>query len=785
MKHIIYIFTLLLLMALPTAAQPPMRQATNEVGTNGRSGGDRHGMSSSGDEQHGTNRLSWGRDTTSTRGEREIPIGIFQWRIDPILGTVIPSENNDTVVHLYSSYNNTAGYNGEYSYLGNVASPRLSRIYLNRDNDEAPFLFLTPFSFAQPGLRKLLFSNTLCPITNLSYHSVGNSQNGEDRVRAYFATNINKISGYGLKLDYIYGRGYYNSSQTSNFGADFFGYYRGERYEMHAWVGANHQKIAENGGIEDDRYIHDPQSFPQKYKTNDIPVMLTDAYNRNESQNYHLTHRYNMGFYKELPVPDSLKPQMPSDSELLLGLKDSIRQVLDKDSLQRTHVLDSLHIKWKSSQVVPTEFVTVSSIIHTLSISNLSHMHYEGTQIPQNYYTHNYYGMTDKLKDRTDGLRIRNTLGLAMREGFKKWVKMGITAYAAHEYENYSMPYLLYGPGAPDGLSSLTAVGLKQDGLRWDEAGNFIAPDSLATKHFSEQHFMVGGEISKHDGKVLHYTVNGEICLLGDDIGDFNVDGTGDLNVPLGKKDTLSIEAHAFIKNQTPDFYLEHYHSRSTWWDSDLKPVFRTRIEGTISNPRSHTALRFGVENLKNYAYLGVQKTLLNGKNPESLNNTDYSHNIRSLQHNGNIQVLSATLKQDFKLGPLNWENEVTYQTTSEPDILPLPAVNVYSNLYLLFHIAKVMRVEIGGDIRFFTRYYAPDYAPSVGQFAIQDTANPRIKIGNYPIINGYVNAHLKHCRLYFAVNHANAGTGRMFLAPHYPINPLTLHWGVSWNFFN
>ncbi|MBQ3909379.1 MAG: hypothetical protein II746_09295, partial [Bacteroidaceae bacterium] len=59
------------------------------------------------------------------------------------------------------------------------------------------------------------------------------------------------------------------------------------------------------------------------------------------------------------------------------------------------------------------------------------------------------------------------------------------------------------------------------------------------------------------------------------------------------------------------------------------------------------------------------------------------------------------------------------------------------------------------------------------------------IKIGNYPIVNVYANMHLKHCRLYLTVNHVNEGDGHAFWAPHYPIDPLTFHFGVSWNFFN
>jgi hypothetical protein len=164
---------------------------------------------------------------------------------------------------------------------------------------------------------------------------------------------------------------------------------------------------------------------------------------------------------------------------------------------------------------------------------------------------------------------------------------------------------------------------------------------------------------------------------------------------------------------------------------------------------------------------------------------TDYTHDVEVRQHTGNVQVFSATLGQDFKLGPLGWENELTYQKSSNQTVLPLPKLSLYTNLYLLFHISKILRVQVGGDMRFFTSYYAPDYAPGVSQFAVQDASFARVKVGNYPIINAYVNLHLKHCRLYLAMNHVNQGSGRYYWAPHYPVDPRTFHFGVSWNFFN
>ena len=136
------------------------------------------------------NRTTWGRDTTRHKGEKDIPIGQFQWVVEPRLGTIIDAENNDTTVHNFQNWNATDGYAGEYNYLANIGSPRLNRLYFNRETSDE-FIFLQPFSFFRGSLKDFRFTNTKSPITNLAYHSCGSGQEGEVLVRAYFATNIN------------------------------------------------------------------------------------------------------------------------------------------------------------------------------------------------------------------------------------------------------------------------------------------------------------------------------------------------------------------------------------------------------------------------------------------------------------------------------------------------------------------------------------------------------------------------------------------------------------------
>jgi hypothetical protein len=185
------------------------------------------------------------------------------------------------------------------------------------------------------------------------------------------------------------------------------------------------------------------------------------------------------------------------------------------------------------------------------------------------------------------------------------------------------------------------------------------------------------------------------------------------------------------------------------------------------------------IDEIQNYTYLGMSY--------------NYSDNGRTALSTGvyqeaaNINVLTLQLKQDFTLGPLNWDNIVTYQNASMKSVLPLPTLNIFSNLYLKFKIARVLSVELGGCMTFFTAYEAPDYLPQMSLFAMQTNGASKVKIGDYPFFDVYANMHLKRARFFIAMNHVNASSGSKdyFLTPHYPTNTRVLRVGVSWNFYN
>ena len=167
----------------------------------------------------------WNNDTDTVKTEN-VPIGLYVWKINPRFGDIIKAEP-DTLPHLFQNEAFTGGTTGHYNYTGNLGSPRNSRILSdNLERTFSPqFIFAKPYDYFLTPISDLLFTNTKSPITNITYHECGNKQNGEDRIRALFATNAGKRFGAGFKLDYLYGRGYYQSQSTAHFNGTLFASY--------------------------------------------------------------------------------------------------------------------------------------------------------------------------------------------------------------------------------------------------------------------------------------------------------------------------------------------------------------------------------------------------------------------------------------------------------------------------------------------------------------------------------------------------------------------------------
>ena len=718
------------------------------------------------------------------KNEKEIPEGIKVWTIDSRFGDRKPALP-DTLSHMFMNTVFTTGLRGEYNTTGNLGAPRINRIFTDRQN-EGQFIFTQPFDFFITPIGQFHFTNTLSPFTNITYNTAGNRLNGEDHLTTKFGVNAGKKLGVGFKFDYLYGRGYYQDQSTAHFNYTMYGSYIGDHYQAHLLLSTNHQKVTENGGITNDNYIIHPESYSDKYTTSEIPTVLSQNWNRNDNQHIFFTHRYNLGFSRKVPMTaDEIKAKKfamaskkdnesskqeketsrnnkkdepiegrPDNAKIMGTEPDGQKKTNDRLALDK-HTADSLlsieNKKQADSMWMKKEFVPVTSFIHTIQFDNYRRI-YQAYNTPSNYYANNYnvqeYLSGDSIYDKTRYYSLKNTFALSLLEGFNKWAKAGLKAFITSDLRHFTLP---------------NATGI----------------DS-----YNEHNLSIGAQLSKTQGKLLHYDAIAETWLTGSDAGQMKLDVNADLNFKLFG-DTLTLSANGFLYRLNPTFYYRHFHSRHAWWDNNnLSKIIHSRIQGILNYQKTRTTLRVEIDEIKNYTYFASSYN--------TVNDNRVNHAIVVKQNNGLIHLLTASISQDFTFGPINWENMITYQNSSNKTVLPVPALNIYSNLYLRFKIAHVLRCDFGADVRYFTKYYAPDYVPILGQYAIQtntDTngSDNRIEIGNYPVANVYANFHLKHTRFFIMLSHFNAGTGRKnyFFTPHYPLNQSILRFGLSWNFFN
>ena len=718
------------------------------------------------------------------KNEKEIPEGIKVWTIDSRFGDRKPALP-DTLSHMFMNTVFTTGLRGEYNTTGNLGAPRINRIFTDRQN-EGQFIFTQPFDFFITPIGQFHFTNTLSPFTNITYNTAGNRLNGEDHLTTKFGVNAGKKLGVGFKFDYLYGRGYYQDQSTAHFNYTMYGSYIGDHYQAHLLLSTNHQKVTENGGITNDNYIIHPESYSDKYTTSEIPIVLSQNWNRNDNQHIFFTHRYNLGFSRKVPMTaDEIKAKKfamaskkenessiqeketsrknkkdepiegrPDNAKIMGTEPDGQKKTNDRLALDK-HTADSLlsieSKKQADSMWMKKEFVPVTSFIHTIQFDNYRRI-YQAYNTPSNYYANNYnvqeYLSGDSIYDKTRYYSLKNTFALSLLEGFNKWAKSGLKAFITSDLRHFTLP---------------NATGI----------------DS-----YNEHNLSIGAQLSKTQGKLLHYDAIAETWLTGSDAGQMKLDVNADLNFKLFG-DTLTLSANGFLYRLNPTFYYRHFHSRHAWWDHDnLSKIIHSRIQGILNYQKTRTTLRVEIDEIKNYTYFASSYN--------TVNDNRVNHAIVVKQNNGLIHLLTASISQDFTFGPINWENMITYQNSSNKTVLPVPALNIYSNLYLRFKIAHVLRCDFGADVRYFTKYYAPDYVPILGQYAIQTNTDTngndnRIEIGNYPVANVYANFHLKHTRFFIMLSHFNAGTGRKnyFFTPHYPLNQSILRFGLSWNFFN
>ncbi len=231
------------------------------------------------------------------------------------------------------------------------------------------------------------------------------------------------------------------------------------------------------------------------------------------------------------------------------------------------------------------------------------------------------------------------------------------------------------------------------------------------------------------------------------------------------RRHPLILEGRFSMERRTPSYWQENLFSNHFMWSAPLNKENETRFEVKFTVPD------FAFE-------AGVWQGIVGDK-------VYYGSDSRIAQHGGSVGLTSAYVRKDFRLGGLHLDNRVLLQWSTDQEVVPVPLLSAYLSYYYEFWVVRnVLRLQIGLDGHYHTKYHAPSYNPALSAFYNQR----EVDVGNYPYVDAFVMGKWKRMRIFLKYQHLNKGlfgNGEYFALAGYPLNPGMFKIGISWGFYD
>lgn len=631
------------------------------------------------------------------------------FRIVPEVGRVERVQMPDTLTHLTFQYHAPEFRSLGVAYQGNISHPWQAKLFFDRPRRMQDFFYQDGYHRMFYTPENVRFYDTKTPFTYVTYLRNFNTNENEDVVAADLGVSMGKELNVGLNFDYRNSGGFYTQQRSKDARYRVFTSYRGDRYELFAYIANDYYKQEENGGITDADYIYNPERYTNsrtRISSRDVPVLLPVGGLTNFARSGHafLAQSFRLGSYRKLQrktLPADIDPEeegvMDSLAFVPVG-SVSLTNYWNQQSRQFV-ALEGENPLWATALGTPAVTKQRTESDGTVTTFVLPH-------------------------DTAQLTTLTNTLALSLLEGFRPWVKFGLSAYLRQENRWVKNP---------------------------DRTLDAYAP----THHFAST--FVGGLIERKEGTGLNFSARAELGVLGEDLGALKLEGELRTAFSLFRR-RFALAADAYLDNARPSYFAAHHHGTYGWWDKDLSFTRRLEVGGRVDLTSWGTRFEARTASLQNHLYIDSQGEIQ--------------------QYGDLIQVLMLRAAQAGRLGPLNWELEAAFQQSSVASVLPLPSLTAAADVYLRFLVAKVLRIDLGLKGYWHSAYYAPYYLPTHQQFALQTEGRVG---GQAPLVNAYANLRLKRARFFFQMyNLGEALFSNERLSMYkYPYAPMHLSAGV------
>lgn len=239
------------------------------------------------------------------------------------------------------------------------------------------------------------------------------------------------------------------------------------------------------------------------------------------------------------------------------------------------------------------------------------------------------------------------------------------------------------------------------------------------------------------------------------------------------KRDSLLTFKVTFLNNsKAPNFNFllnQSAYKAYNWQNDNFKNELTRTLLFELNSDRLINASA-QITQLDNYSYFG-----------DTIANTQ----PKPLQYSGTINYLKVKASRAISYKKFTLENTVMYQKIANGDeVFRVPTFVTRNTIYYANDIfkKKPMYLQAGVTFRYFTKYYANSYNPLLSEFSLQN----EVEIGNYPVLDVFINARVRNMRIFLKADHLNSifSPKKYYSAPNHPYRDYVLRLGLVWNFF-
>ena len=346
-------------------------------------------------------------------------------------------------------------------------------------------------------------------------------------------------------------------------------------------------------------------------------------------------------------------------------------------------------------------------------------------------------------------------------------------SYASQEINDKIMlNNLNFHAGLSYGSENLGKIKL---GLRYNDDKYYLENYQIEqyidnNKIISSKTTFVNAEFSKKFSKI-EFNIKSENSIFGANKAN-SLSSTA--KIKLSNNNSVSVNYDLLSAFPNYNFLLYRSNYKNYNWDNQFKNSITNRISFNLELDKFFD-LNVGLISVKKHIQF---EKLLDG----TVDNSN-EYYIIPVQHNKNFNVLKVQLERKTNFGKFSIDSKLLFQKSPPDHIISLPQFVSRNTIYFSSYLfKKALFLQTGLGFKYFSKFFMNGFDPLLSELYVQREK----EIGNFPLIDFFINAKIQQTRLYFKFEHLNSSfTGyNYYSAPNYPFRDFTFRFGLVWNFF-